>query len=77
MPISAGNAEALLRAEKQFKKQELLAQGPAAAAEYQNKQAAVLDNMQRLRALRLSRESRLPASQPPKARKTARKTAVA
>ncbi len=48
------NADAVSRAEKIFKKEKMLAEGTAAWAEYQQKQAAMLANMERLRALRLS-----------------------
>ncbi len=48
------NADAVSRAEQMFKKEKMLAEGAAAWAEYQQKQAAMLANMERLRALRLA-----------------------
>ncbi len=48
------NADAVSRAEKIFKKEKMLAEGTAAWAEYRQKQAAMLANMERLRALRLA-----------------------
>ena len=52
------NADAVSRAEKIFKKEKMLAEGATAWAEYHRKQAAILANMERLRALRLSQSDK-------------------
>jgi hypothetical protein len=44
--------------EKVFKVSELLAAGPAAVREYRERQRATLENMNRLRALRLAQTQR-------------------
>jgi hypothetical protein len=54
MVDTADKDAALSPAEKLFKKNQLLAEGPTAALEYRERQKATLENMKRLRALRLA-----------------------
>jgi hypothetical protein len=61
MQPAVKNGELLSRAEKVFKKTQLLAEGPTAAREYRQKQKAALENMERLRRLRLSQQDQRSA----------------
>ncbi|MBX9841639.1 MAG: transcriptional regulator [Xanthobacteraceae bacterium] len=54
------------RADAAAVREERLRDGKLARREYEQNQSAVLVNMQRLRALRLSRESELPPAAEPK-----------
>lgn len=54
MAESIVKSEALMQAEKAFKKPQLMASTPAATAQYRERQRATLENMSRLRAQRLA-----------------------
>ena len=54
MVETADNDAALSPVEALFKKNQLAAEGPTAALEYRERQKATLENMKRLRALRLA-----------------------
>ena len=64
--MAKGSKSAQERAEVAAAKEERLRDGKLALKDYQLNQSAVLANMQRLRTLRLSRESEPPAAVEPK-----------
>ena len=59
--MAGNNKSAVERANSAAAKDERVRDGKLALREYQLNQSAVLTNMQRLRALRLSRESQQPS----------------